>query len=393
MRQSLARLLAFLVLLATLSACGAGQAEAPTAPAGTAVATSVQAAAPTATGAPTAGATLAPTAAPTATTEAHSADDARATPSPIVSRGGGPLALYPCGAGFCRAPLAGGEAQPIFAAAPANLGSYAFSPDGAQLLYALDKPGADGSATLFLLGEGDAEPRALFDVAGVESGSGGIEGFGVLGFADGGDSIVFEDAAQVFVAAPDGSNRRPVLEQRRYGASSFHTYLLATDGSRVLVVGSGAPFYFEVADIATGTAVSYTLGYDRTPVAFGDTAAQVVVEQFTPPVDQVEGNPATKSYMTLGYELLDLPASSSGTEPLPPGAPAFRDDGASSRGAASNVAAGKLLLRDYERKQGDEIIGAPPALSLLDLRAGTLAPVSLPGYDTEAQGRVWLVAQ
>jgi hypothetical protein len=331
--------------------------------------------------------------APTSTAEAHSSSDATATPAPVASpESGGAFAIYPCGERFCSfAPGGSGDAQQVFAAAPppADLTSYAFSPDGTQLLYALDKPGAEGSATLYLLAEGDAQPRALFDVAGSESGSGSIEGYGVLGFADGGASVVFEDQAQVFVAAPDGAGRRPVLEQRPYGASSTHTYYLAPDGGRVMVVGSGSPYYLEVADVGSGAVLTYTLGYDRTPIAFGDAPGQIVVEQSDPPVDQVEGNPATKSYWTLGFELLDLPAAPGAESPLPPGKLVYGDDGSASRGAASNVAAGKLLLRDYEFKEAGEV----GALSLLDLRSGERVPVSLPGYATEEQRRVWLAAR
>lgn len=388
---SLVRPLALLALLAALVACGpAAQVETPTAPAAATVATAtVQAAAPTAASAPTASAE--PTAAPPSASLAPTVVPTVA-PTPVDAPA--PLAFYPCDAGFCSAPLDGGAAHPIFANAPppAQLSSYAFSPDGALLAYAVDKPDSEGSATLYLLAADEAQPRTLFDVAGIESGNGGIEGYGVLGFADNGSALVFEDAAQVFVAALDGSNRRPVMAQRPYGASSTHTYYLAPDGSRVMAVGSGAPYFAEVAEVARDAVATYTLSTDRKPVAFGDDAGQIVVEQFDPPVDQVEGNPATKSYLTLAYELLALPASPGADETLAPGQLAYRDDGTASRGAASNVVAGLLILRDYERLENGEIVAAEPALSLLDLNAGTLTPITLPGYASEEGRRVWLVA-
>ena len=379
--------MSFAPLLAILAACGpVAQVESPTAPAVATVATApVQADAPTATSAPTASAapTVAPTAPPTATVAPSASPTTVAAPAP--------QAFYPCDKSFCSAPVSGGPAQPIFASAPppSAMQSYAFSGDGAQLVYALDKPGAEGSATLYLLGANDAKPRPLFAVSGVESGNGGIEGYGALGFADNGASLVFEDQAQVFVAALDGTGRRPVMERRDYGASSTHTYYLAPDGSRVMVVGSGAPYFFEVADVASGAVLSYTLGFDRKPVAFGTSGGEVVVEQSDPPLDQVEGNPATKTYLTLGYELLSLPPAPSGDATLPPGKQAYRDDGSASRIAISNVAGGKLLLRDEDIGQGS------PAMpfSLLDLAAGIRTPVTLPGYVLPEGRRVWLLAK
>jgi hypothetical protein len=318
-------------------------------------ATAVATSATTATRAPTAtplvDATSLPTIVPTATP--------RPTPTSRAL-----VAIYECDAGLCAAPLDGAQVSTLVAFDHEQLGlaGLAASPDGRQVVYGLGELGS-GQATLYSVDAGGGVPQRLFDVEGAESGNGGVEGFGALGFAEGERRIVFEDRAQVFIAAPDGSDRRPVNEQALYGASSWHWYVLSPQGGYLYQVGSGSPNVLTIYQTTGSYSTTVSLDGGEVPAAFLDEGQTLLVTTLDPSLDEIEGNPATRERTLTGYETYVLAGDERAPAQL--GEPAV---GGALPTLASNVVAGAALVNDDQGR-----------LMLARLGSAAMTPADLPG--------------
>jgi hypothetical protein len=282
-------------------------------------------------------------------------------------------ALYLCKFGFCRYTLGDQEAEELITALDPALHGYAFRPAGAGLVFA-EEMYPTGEPEILVTGPDMMNTRSVTKIGGAPSGAGGLEGYGVLGMTADGQRVLFEDQAQLFVANINGSQRRAVMEQRLYGASSSHTYALAPSGLRVLYTMSGSPNQFEIADVDTQALQAYTLATDRRAVALVDDD-HVLVERFEPPFDE-EHNPAGALYWSLGYEVVPIVGAALG-EPRTLRA----DDGSFARTVISNVAGDWVLVSDDVPRAGDDAPEWPDPLWLLNVKTGARQDIHLPYYD------------
>jgi hypothetical protein len=353
-----------------LSACGTTAASTNTTALPTAERSAATPAA-TSTAPPTQTSTAQPTAtpAPTATQLPTATLAPPATPAPVVIQ-----ALYLCKFGFCRYTLGEQEAEELITALNPSLHGYAFRPNGAGLVYA-EEMYPTGETEILIMSPDRMDTRSVTKISGVPSGAGGLEGFGVLGMTADGQRVLFEDQAQLFVANIDGSQRRAVMDQRPYGASSTHTYALSPSGLRVLYTTSGNPNQFEIADVDTQALQTYALAADRRAVALVDDD-YVLVERFEPPFDTNGDNPAGVLRWSLGYEVVPISGAALG-EPK-----ALRaDDGSFARSIISNVAGDWVLVSDDVPRAGDDTPEWPDPLWLLNVVTGARQDIHLPYYD------------
>jgi hypothetical protein len=282
-------------------------------------------------------------------------------------------ALYTCKFGFCRYTLGDEEATELITAINPYLHGYAFTPDGAGILWAQDSyPTGEGEILLADLNLRDT--RTVTMVQGLESGAGGLEGYGVLGMTADARRVLYEHRAQLFVANVDGSDARAVLEQRPYGSSSTHSYALSPSGLRVLYTMSGNPNQFEVANVDTRTSDTFALPPDRRAVALVDDT-HVLIERFEPPV-AADANPTSISRWSLGYEVAPLDGGQ-----LDQAVPLREDDGSYARWAISNVAGDWLLIKDEVPRAGDDAPEQGDPLWLLNVRTGARQDIHLPYFD------------
>jgi hypothetical protein len=283
-------------------------------------------------------------------------------------------ALYLCKFGFCRYTLGEQEAEELITALNPSLHGYAFRPNGAGLVYA-EEMYPTGETEILIMNPDRMDTRSVTKISGVESGAGGLEGFGVLGMTADGQRVLFEDQAQLFVANIDGSQRHAVMEQRPYGASSTHAYALSPSGLRVLYKTSGNPNQLEIADVDTQALQTYTLATDRRAVALVDDD-HVLVERFEPPFDTNGDNPAGVLRWSLGYEVVPISGATLG-EPKTLRA----GDGSFARSIISNVAGDWVLVSDDVPRAGDDTPEWPDPLWLLNVVTGARQDIHLPYYD------------
>ncbi|HEU5090873.1 MAG TPA: hypothetical protein VFT99_25655 [Roseiflexaceae bacterium] len=365
------------VMLLLLSACGTAGAPTPTvAPSAepTAPAQASPTTVPSATSVPSPTSVPA-TVPPSPTTPPTPSATSEPTPAPPTAvptivpspttRPAVLSAVYECDAGLCWAPLDGTPPQALvaFDHSQQQLAGFNVSADGTQVLYGLGEL-YGGSATLHSVPIVGGADQTLFDVAGAESGTGGLEGFGALGFTPANDRIVFEDQAQVFAANLDGSDRRAVNEQWRYGASSFHWYSLSPGGGFMYQAGSNQPNQVTIFKTTEAYSAALTLDAADVPEGFLDEGHTLLARMLDPSLDEIDTNPATVERKLVGYALYDV--ESGQRTPVVLGNQALGQ----SPPALLSTIAGEQAIAAYE----------DGLLMLADLRGGRLVPTSLAGY-------------
>jgi hypothetical protein len=282
----------------------------------------------------------------------------------------GPV-LYPCDSGLCSLAPASGQVRVVAPFLPVEtaLYGYAVSVDGTLVVYALGaKSSPEGTASIVLADADGSNPRRLFTVRGVPNGMDEPSGYGVLGLSADNTRVIFEDQAQVFVARLDGSGRRPVTPQLRYGASVGHVFLLSPGRTKLLVRSTTMVDHIALYDIASGVASTVELDAHDSPAFWGGDDDHVALYRFDKPYDPEASFGYDYSRVVRGYREIELSGKAAHSLPL---APSFRPR---SPGPGGGVLLAQLTAT------GERLYG------LYDPASGQARAVAFPGYQPDALG-------
>jgi len=274
--------------------------------------------------------------------------------------------LYACTTGLCSITIGSDKAQTVVPFDPktVSIHGYSLSLDGTKIVYALgDADGTSGKADIYLADANGNNSRKLFNVKGALSGVGDLEGYGVLGLTADNSRIIFEDNAQVFTARLDGVDRRPILKQFIYGASSTHYYQLSPQRTRLLVTYTDPLPSITEYDTATSKEYSYNLDLSLSPAAMGSDDQHIIAYHLSRPY-----NPNALSH----GENLDIPSDGYAEVELP----SLKSRSLQIPGAIMSTASnGQIVIA-----QTTQNIGEYKNFQLFDLASGQVTPLTLPNF-------------